>query len=354
MTILLLGGIFYSIIKGWLNKKIQGIFGLIFLVSLLPYSHLLLKVAVNTADRFLFVPSIVLSALILLCYLFIIKRDAILNKLLYIFSILIALLFAFSTINQNTVWKDTLTVFKDGTKKAPNSYYTHKSYGLWLSNMADSSNSAEEKTLLYNKAAVSFSKSLEIYPAQQDIWYMQGRCFSLTNNYNEARTAYLISIERFSTEKIESLYNLASLFEIVRNYDSSLIYFLKVAKHDSTFKNVYGSIGRIYLYKNELSNSYSYLSKSLKQDSTNFSTLSNIGGVYYYYHDYDKAINYYLKSGKYSKDFCSIYKNIGACWYQKKNYKKALEYYNLAYQCKPENDVLTIINSLKKLSLVHF
>lgn len=251
ITILLLGGIFYSIIKGWLNKNIQGIFCLIFLISLLPYSHLLLRIAVNTADRFLFVPSIILSPIIILCYLFFIKRNAILNKLLYIFSILIALLFAFSTINQNTIWKDMLTVFKDGTVKAPNSYYTYKSYGLWLSNMADSSNSAGEKTVLYNKAAISFSKSLEIYPAQQDIWYMQGRCLSLTNNYSEAKKAYLISIERFSTEKIESLYNLASLFEMVRKYDSSLIYFLKVAKKDSTFKNVMGQLaGFIYIKMN--------------------------------------------------------------------------------------------------------
>jgi tetratricopeptide (TPR) repeat protein len=87
---------------------------------------------------------------------------------------------------------------------------------------------------------------------------------------------------------------------------------------------------------------------SLKQDSTNFSTLSNIGGLYFYNHDYDKAIYYYLKSTYYNKNDCSVYKNIGACWYQKKNFKKALEYYNLAYKCNPENDVLMIINSLKK------
>lgn len=159
----------------------------------------------------------------------------------------------------------------------------------------------------------------------------------------------VMSIERFSTEKIESLYNLASLFEIEKNYDSSLIYFFKVAKKDSTFKNVYGSIGRIYLYKNELTNSLNYLTRSLIQDSTNYSTLSNLGGVYYYYHNYDKAIEYYGKCIRYNQNDCPDYKNLEVCWYQKKNYKKALEYYNLAYQCKPENDVLMMISNLKKL-----
>jgi tetratricopeptide (TPR) repeat protein len=222
------------------------------------------------------------------------------------------------------------------------------SYGSWLSNLADSSNSKEEKNDLYNQAAISFSKSLEIYPAQQDIWYMKGRCEYLIKNYEEAKKAYLNSIVKFPTQKIESLYSLGQLFEKVKNYDSSLIFYLKVANLDSSFKNVCGSIGRIYIYKNDLNNSLKYLSMSLKQDSTNFSTLSNIGGLYFYNHDYDKAIYYYLKSTYYNKNDCSVYKNIGACWYQKKNFKKALEYYNLAYKCNPENDVLMIINSLKK------
>jgi tetratricopeptide (TPR) repeat protein len=349
IAVIFVAGIIYFITKELLKKKVQGIFGLIFLISLLPYSHLFLGIAVNTADRFLFVPSIVLSAVLILTYISFIKRDVIVNKLLYSLSLFIILLFIFLTINQNIVWKDTLTVFEYGTIRAPNSYYTHKSYGLWLSNMADSSNSQEEKTILFNKADVSLSKSLEIYPAQQDIWYMHGRCLTLTNNFNEAKKAYLMSIERFSTEKIESLYNLASLFEIEKNYDSSLIYFFKVAKKDSTFKNVYGSIGRIYLYKNELTNSLNYLTRSLIQDSTNYSTLSNLGGVYYYYHNYDKAIEYYGKCIRYNQNDCLDYKNLGTCWYQKKNYKKALEYYNLAYQCKPENDVLMMISNLKKL-----
>jgi tetratricopeptide (TPR) repeat protein len=348
LAFLLAGSIIYLTIKGLLYKNIQWIFSLIFLVSLLPYSHLLIKIPVNTADRFLFVPSIILSTIPIFCYNYINKRSFLLNKLLYLFCLTLIVLYAFLTINQCNVWKDTLTVYKYGTESAPNSFYTHKSYGLWISNLADSSSSKEEKSYLYNQAAISFTKSLEIYPAQQDIWYMKGRCLYLTNNYDEARNAYLISVERFTKQKIESLYSLGSLFERIRNYDSSLIYYLKAAKHDSTFKNVYGAIGRIYLYKNDLNNASIYLSKSLKQDSTDFSTLSNIGGLYYYNHDYDKAINYYLKSSYYNRNDCSIYKNIGACWYQKKKYKEALEYYNLSYKCKPENDVLTIITSLKK------
>ena len=348
MAFLFVGFLIYLTLKGLLNRNIQGIFGLMFLFSLLPYSHLLIKIPVNTADRFLFVPSIILSAVPIFCYNDINKKSILVKKLLYLFCLTIIVLYAFLTINQSFVWKDTLTVYKYGTESAPNSFYTHKSYGLWLSNLADSSNSKEEINYLYNQAAISFSKSLEIYPAQQDIWYMKGRCSYLTNNYDEARNAYLISVERFTKQKIESLYSLGSLFEKIRNYDSSLIYYLKAATLDSSFKNVYGSIGRIYLYKNDLSNSSIYLSKSLKQDSTDFSTLSNIGGLYYYNHDYDKAIHYYLKSTYYSRNDCSVYKNIGACWYQKKNFKKALEYYNLSYKCNPENDVLMIINSLKK------
>jgi tetratricopeptide (TPR) repeat protein len=309
---------------------------------------MLIKIPVNTADRFLFVPSIIICAVPIFCNKYLTNKRVLLNKLLYLFSLTIIVLYAFLTINQSIVWKDTLTVYKYGTESAPNSFYTHKSYGLWLSNLADSSNSKEEKSYLYNQAALSFTKSLEIYPAQQDIWYMKGRCLFLTNDYDEARDAFLISVERFKKQKIESLYSLGSLFERIRNYDSSLIYYLKAASLDSSFKNVYGSIGRIYLYKNDLSNASIYLLKSLKQDSTDFSTLSNLGGLYYYNHDYDKAINYYLKSRYYNKNDYSVYKNIGACWYQKKNYKKALEYYNLSYKCKPENDVLMIINSLQK------
>jgi len=348
LVILLVGVLLYWIVKGLLTKNILPVFGWIFLVALLPYSHLLLKIAVNTADRFLFVPSLILASIPILCYHSLPKNNTGPVKILYIFCISIILLFTYLTINQNAVWKDTLTVFRSGTETAPNSYYTQKCYGLWLSNLADSSHSQEEKTDLYTRAAASFSRSLEIYPEQQDIWYMHGRSLSMTNNYPEAKRSYLISLERFSTPKIESLYNLASLYEIVRNYDSSLIYFQKVARIDSTFNNVYASLGRVYLYKQDLGNSLSYLLRSLKQDSTNFSTLSNTGGVYYYYHDYEKAIGYYLKSVKYNKDFCSNYKNLGACWYQKRNYQTALEYYHLSYKCNPENDVLTIINSLSK------
>jgi len=155
IALLTTGVIVYSIIKGVLNKKIQSIFGLIFLISLLPYSHLLLNLAVNTADRFLFVPSIALCTVPIFCFSYFHKKSIPLSKLLTIFCLTVILLFAALTINQNTVWKDTITVFKYGTETAPSSYYTHKSYGLWLSNLADSSNSQEEKTNLYNQAAIS-------------------------------------------------------------------------------------------------------------------------------------------------------------------------------------------------------
>ncbi len=310
--------------------------------SVLLYTHLLVMLAPNMADRFLFIPALpVCALLILLLESGIEKTKQIRNKTAYLVIPVLAVtvLFSARTIARNPVWKNNEAMFRSGIKDSPDSYYVYQTLGQYLSAKADSSDNSVEKKALYTEAESILEEGNIISPEVQDNWYLQGRCAYLAGDFNKAEYAYMQSIIRFDKPKKEAIYNLAVLYKEEKKYDDAVKWLNKVNELEDNFMNSYSLLGEIYLYKNDFSRAQEALMKSLKENPNQENVLNNLGVSYFSMRDYSKAEEFFSQSVSLFPCSFNGLKNLAATYQSENKLDAAIRCCEILIRCYPDNPI---------------
>lgn len=292
-TILSVAGIVFYTIKKQLNDLFLLTGVLVLFGTLVLYSNIFITIGSHFGDRFLFLPSLG-SSLIIVWGLMQLK-NATPKQVLYI-TTPILLVFSGMTFNRNKAWKDNFTLYETDVKQIPNSSRTHYYYGLGLmKDRALSTDNQQEKINYLNRAQEEFKESIRLYPNHADAWTSLGlanyrlgnkenalhfynealkRSPSLVNahsnkgtvlfeqgKYNEAIAAFHEAI-KYNPRHVDALGNLAAAYGTIGRFNEAVQYFHEALKYAPDNKNYMRMLGMTYQSLNQPKEANYWLAKA--------------------------------------------------------------------------------------------
>jgi protein O-mannosyl-transferase len=249
----------YAIIK----LKEQSIISfsiLFFFISLSITANLVVFVASNMSERFLYTPS--LGFCILLYFL--LEKVFKTGRVKYLILSVILILYSYKTITRADDWKDNLTLFTSGIKDSPKSAKTHLAYASELSNIAKTKDSATAVGL-YRNAIEEFKIGLAIYPDDPDGWFNLGFAHFYLKHYDEALKAEQRAID--SDPRYAKAYNNIGVIKAMRGeLKEALPNFEKAASIDTNYADAFGNAARCYSLLGDYKKASLFFDRAVKLD----------------------------------------------------------------------------------------
>jgi hypothetical protein len=206
----------------YIRKHYAAVFGImIFLVGLAPFTNIIQPVPGMMAERYLLFPSLGFCILLGCICNWYFKLDSIKdlrslpNAAKYLIAI-IMVCYAGLTIARNTQWQDDLTLMRHDVKYTDESVEAHNLLAVHLVTQSFNENEAEKQKALREEAVQHFRRANEIYPYVFNIQYDLGRTYLLLNLP-----------------------------------DSAILSFAAATRADTSFPDVYLSLGDLYFQKGQ-------------------------------------------------------------------------------------------------------
>jgi protein O-mannosyl-transferase len=256
------------------------------------------------AERYTYISYIGLLFLIAQSYYLLQKNNnKLFNKIsnyILISGIFYAIIFVYLTINQNSKWKDSITLWTNVIEKYPDAAFAYNIRGYAFFNNNDNVNAMKD-----------YKIAIELKNDYSDAWFNLATSKLLSQDFNGA-------IEAFNrTLKIDSLYGDAYFN---RGY--------------AKFYGLHDNQGALYDLKTAL--------KYIKND---YMLYFNLGVVQFTVNDYEGAMNAFNNAIKvknyypdawYIKNDYLLYNNLGNVKFALKDYKGAMEDYKFSLNIKPD------------------
>jgi len=153
----------------------------------------------------------------------------------------------------------------------------------------------------FQKAESFFNKCLALQPDSFTVYQSLMDLFVYTENFTKAETLYVAIKDKFQSDSLLGLLSssLASAYSTSKEYKKALIFYQKIAAHDSTDMSVRFQMANLH---------------------------EKMGS-------YDKAAKEYKKIIKKDSSYTQAYVQLGELYYEKfKDYRKAKMYLNRAYE----------------------
>ncbi|WP_339866319.1 tetratricopeptide repeat protein [uncultured Algoriphagus sp.] len=300
LSLVFFGGLIYLAYLGFKSRNVFSFGILFYLVSFSIFANLTTSLIIgsNLGERFLFIPSLAFSFLIVVgLYQLVLKYQSSKVKLILPLVLLpVILAFSWKTIDRSPVWKSNLTLSKSGVETAPKSWRTHVMYAeeLRLKGKEIEKTSTDSAKAYYEEAIKEFDLSNEILGKEASVSQYLNALGEVLLGYGDTLRAVKVFEE--SVKKNPAAYfgwfKLAMLNFEEGNFDKAEEYYLKSLKSDKTeyFPN-YKNLGLTYMRKGESVKAIAMFEKALEyQDDP--STKSTLSYLYSQAGDMEKAKEY--------------------------------------------------------------
>jgi protein O-mannosyl-transferase len=308
------------VINGFVHRD-QRSFGVAYyLITLSLVSNLFFLIGSTMAERFLFTPSLGF------CYTFGLF-GAHINRLVFgsvsdqrmswivPATFIICIVLSIRTIDREADWKDNLTLLTTDVISSPNSARVQSSLGEKYMKLGKNLQKGNQQTELLQKAVVHFRKSLEILPAQWEVWHNLGYTYLTAGEYNEALKDFQRALEC--------------------EPNSAMVH--------SSLSETYMRLGK-NLQKGDqqtelLQKAIVHFRKSLKILPTKWSLWQGLGYTYYLAGNYDEALKNFQCALKCDPNISITYVNIGVIAFLRKEYGQAIEFFKIAVKLDSSNAI---------------
>lgn len=159
----------------------------LFLLTLLPVSNVLFPIGTLASERFLFVPSLGLS--FILVYAMCHGKGRMFNFLNVLF-LLVILVFTLLAFNRTQAWKDNYTLFLTDVKNSSASAKVNNAAAGELLVRAGMVEAEEEQYRLAEEGFHYANKAIEIHPTYKNAYLLRGNSFLYRKQYEEAIQDY--------------------------------------------------------------------------------------------------------------------------------------------------------------------
>ncbi len=284
------------VVYRWRKNRLV-VFGFIFYVlSIL----LVLKIVPTgndiVSERYSYLPYIGLSIMIgsiLFDYV---------KKLKYLFIIVLLLILSVTTFLQTKKWQNEITIWTNVLKYYPQSALSYNYRGIAYGNKN-----------FYIKSLKDFNKAIEINPKMYAVYINRGLVYIHLKEYNKALNNFSVSI-LYDSLNVESYYNRGMLYYILNKYDKAIIDFEKCNKLEPGKFYVNNLLAISYYKVKNYEKSLIFFLKQA-QDDNNIKTLNYIANIFVKINRYSDAIKYFDKIILLNPNQGSAYLNRGNAYY---------------------------------------
>ncbi len=292
-------------IWGFTKKHLLSFCALFYGISFSIFSNVVLEIGSSFGERFLYIPLLgfTLAVAYGLQQLFPAKEQGILvaNKLTLMIAGALVVLYSIKTIDRNTAWKDSFTLYATDIQTAPNSAKLNYHYGLEASKKGQNSTNANSKQQYFGTAKAAFNKAIALYPTYGDAYGQLG-----------------LTLYREGKEQ-----------EALKNYEQSV-------KYKTNNALVYSNMGIIYFQKNQLEKAKEVYLKAVSIDPRFVDARRNLGAVYAMQSNFSAAIEQFKEALKYAPNDATINHYLGSVYRDSGNESAGRPYLEKAYQLNPQ------------------
>jgi protein O-mannosyl-transferase len=302
LVIGLLIGAAYFIIRSKAYKTVW-FYGIIFfLVTISMFTNVVVPVVGIVGERFAFIPSVglcMVAAYVMINY-FKIPLENLSYRLkaasnnFWMITGLIVVVFGARTFARNGAWKDAYTLYKTDAEVAVESAHTHSLLAAAaisrMKNEPRMSKAVKKEMVL--EAEKHYLESIRIIPDYTASHNNLGMLYYSYIGNREKAAYHLRKAVQLDPDYVEALFNLATCYASLTQYDSAEVYFLKAIEAKPDFANSYLSISNMYgankQYDKILELNQKAIDKGIKTDVIYI----NVGNVYFMNGDTLKALPY--------------------------------------------------------------
>jgi len=325
------------LISGYFSKKLIA-FGIgFYLLSIFPFSNIIMGINGIVAERFLFMPSvgfaIALTAILFRIFKIDLKISSLreVSKSLKYVIIIILVLYSGKTIIRNNSWKDKITLFSNDIKYAEKSVQANNILADYmLENIHNEFKlgiKSDNQKQIIDSVLLLYKRSLELYPNNYRALNNIGDIYLSFYGNGDSALYYLSTAYELNNKSFSVVFNIAYANELIGNKLNAIRYYKESLDINPRNINAWDK-----LIKNELSSGNLSEVKSIadKMLLINIQTHIPYDALSFYYmanNDTLNAIYNLEKSFNITKNQNTA-KYLANYFYQKKNNNK-YEYYRL-------------------------
>lgn len=277
----------------------------IYLISMIPFSGYILQIPGIVADRYLLIPTIGWSILLLMLLFKIGKIKEVGNgltisnttissfpkKFIYPFTGIICC-YSLITFSRNFDWKDDLTLMRNDIKNVPTSSQAHNLLAVHLMKSSFEVTDPIEQTKLQNEALGHFKSAIEIYPLFYNVAFDLGRTYATLNIPDSAIVYFKRAVEIDSTNSDAHLFIAKLLVERARN-EEAIPFFEYRINHVPSDYSSYESLSFLYFSMKNYDRSIAVNKEAIRQFPGTVDPLLNIGRTFFAMAKQDSARFYF-------------------------------------------------------------
>lgn len=271
-----------------------------YLITLSIVSNVVFPVGTNMAERFVFMPSLGISILMVYTiHKFMSDRQA---KI--VASCILITIFSGITIGRNPVWKNDLTLFTTDVKTSHNSAKANNAAGGALQAEARNEKDEAKKKKMLKQSVDYLKKAIELHPNYKNAYLLLGNSYFYLENYRSAIKIYEGAL-RIDPQYQDALNNLSVSYRELGKMEGE--------------------------QNNNIGNAINYLSKSFQLNDTDPETVRLLGVAHGIANDHGSAIRYFEQLTTMIPDSAlayvilfKAYKNAGFDDQAENAYKKAI------------------------------
>ena len=254
---LLAGGAYFF----WKNRKNKrpAVFGLLFFaLTYSIYSNFFVLAPDTMADRYLFIPSLGISLIMMeLCWFLggVSPERPVFQTLRsrVMIGLLLSLCIAFfaRTWVANRDWENDVTLIKNRIQYMENNAAAQATLGVMLYRESQAASSETQHRALKQEAMQAYMRAIDIYPDFGWAWISVGKIFAEEKVFDKAEIAF-IKAQQLEPFNPEGYYCLGGLYFTVGQSDLAVLYLEKTVLLDPQMEQAFVLLGKSYLQNNDL------------------------------------------------------------------------------------------------------
>ncbi|MEJ2744688.1 MAG: tetratricopeptide repeat protein [bacterium] len=339
------------------SDRLLACFALSFIpISLLPVLGVV-PISNMIAERYLYLPCF--GVAMLAAILFGALEQARGKRVAVLVAVPIFILYGSATITRNAVWRNSLTLWTDGVRKAPGSARAHLNLGVALGDKGD-----------VTGAIAQYEEAIRLRPTSPDAYNNLGIIYFSKGAVDRAIDYYRKSIRvdpmqvrgymnlalalirkgeaREGTRIVERLVaikplnaplkcNLGNIYMEDREYEKAAEQFNAALEIKPYHFDALQGLGKLYFQKGEWAKASAYFDRACSAHGASYARSISMGNVYYAQGRLDKAEAEYKKAVSLKPRMADGYNNLGLVYQGKSDYGNAAQSLESALERSPGN-----------------
>lgn len=266
----------YAVVKER-NRIAFGV--LFFIITFSIVSNFFILIGATLGERFLFLPSVGFSILLIFLLNILYKnlgaKNENLKKIVAYSVIGISLFFSYTTYDRNKDWESNETLFESGYYATPTSSRSVLAFASVFRERGELSVDPNFRISNFNKAIELYKESIGLFDEVADSWYNLGISYAGVNQINLAKQAYERALH-IDPKNISAANNLGVMYFQEKDYPNAKKYFNLCLQINPNFGSALANLGAVNHNLGNLQEAKKFYIRALEINPNDQNTRNNL------------------------------------------------------------------------------